>query len=254
MSYAHRQLREVFHLLFLSQLLKISDPAFYVLKGGINLRFFYRSPRYSEDMDIDVLGGSVSTLKKNGYKVLDGDILRRTLRGYGIADLLTSDRDKAKHTSTTQRFRLQLVTEANEHLPTKVEFSRRIGEGKFLSEHIDRAVIFPYQQLTYACQHYSAAVAASQKLEALAYRDQAQARDVFDLYILHLGGHDLTALAETEPDTRDRALDQLFSLEFDDYRGQVLPFLERDDIDRFGSREHWSRMRECTFRLLEGSP
>lgn len=71
MAYSHRQLREVFHLLFLARLLKTSDPTFYVLKGGINLRFFFKSPRFSEDMDIDVLKGSVSTLKKNGYKILE---------------------------------------------------------------------------------------------------------------------------------------------------------------------------------------
>ncbi len=251
MNYSHRQLREVFHLIFLGQLLKASDPSLYVLKGGINLRFFYRSPRYSEDMDIDVLGGSVSTLKKNGYKILDGVPLRRALRGFGIADILPSDRDKAKHTSTTQRFRLQLVTESNERLPTKVEFSRHHGEGKFTNENIDRSIVFPYRQLTFSCQHYSAAAAAKQKLEALAYRDHAQARDVFDLYILDLGGYDLSTFVEIESDVRERALEQLFSLEFDDYRGQVLPFLERDALDQFDSRESWGQMREFALGLLD---
>jgi len=96
------QLREVFHLLFLERLLKIADPCIFVLKGGVNLRFFLGSPRYSEDMDIDVLAGSVSTLKKNGYKILTDDSFKRTLRTYGITDLITGDVDKAKHTSTTR--------------------------------------------------------------------------------------------------------------------------------------------------------
>ena len=60
------QLREVFYFCFLNRLLKISDPGMYVLKGGVNLRFFFNSPRYSEDMDLDVLAGGVSRLKKNG--------------------------------------------------------------------------------------------------------------------------------------------------------------------------------------------
>ena len=64
------QIREVFHFCFLERLLKLSDPSIYILKGGVNLRFFFNSPRYSEDMDIDVLAGSVATLKKNGYKIL----------------------------------------------------------------------------------------------------------------------------------------------------------------------------------------
>ncbi len=58
------QLREVFHFCFLDRLLKVSTPNLYVLKGGVNLRFFYNSPRYSEDMDLDVLAGNVSTFKK----------------------------------------------------------------------------------------------------------------------------------------------------------------------------------------------
>ena len=66
MDYSHWQQREIFHLLFLEQLLKLSDPNLFVLKGGLNLRFFFNSPRYSEDMDLDVLGGSVATLRKNG--------------------------------------------------------------------------------------------------------------------------------------------------------------------------------------------
>lgn len=64
MPYTPRQQREIFHLLFLERLLKIADPGLFVLKGGANLRYFFNSPRYSEDMDLDVLGGSVATLKK----------------------------------------------------------------------------------------------------------------------------------------------------------------------------------------------
>jgi len=58
------QIREVFHFCFLERLLKLSDPRIYALKGVVNLRFFFNSPRYSEDMDIDVLAGGVTTLKK----------------------------------------------------------------------------------------------------------------------------------------------------------------------------------------------
>lgn len=38
---------------------------------------FFQSPRYSEDMDLDVLSGSVATLKKNGYKILESDAFKR---------------------------------------------------------------------------------------------------------------------------------------------------------------------------------
>src|SRR5437868_3541319 len=123
--YTDIQRREIFHLLFLEELLRISDPKLYVLKGGVNLRFFFKSPRYSEDMDLDVLAGNVVTLKKNGYKILESGPFKRSLRTYGVTDLELNDPAKAKQTETTQRFRLRLVTEAGERLPTKVEFSRR---------------------------------------------------------------------------------------------------------------------------------
>ena len=63
------------------------------------------SPRYSEDMDIDVLAGRVATLKKHGYKILNDRAFRRSLRAFDIADIEINDPSKAKQTDTTQRFR-----------------------------------------------------------------------------------------------------------------------------------------------------
>ena len=137
MPYSHRQQREIFHFLFLERLLKIADPRLFVLKGGVNLRFFFNSPRYSEDMDLDVLGGSVATLKKNGYRILDDPAFARSLAAFDIRELIVNDPAKAKHTTTTQRFRLRLVTTAGDVHPTRVEFSRRGVSHEFVTETID---------------------------------------------------------------------------------------------------------------------
>jgi len=51
--YTHLQLREVFHLEFLRWFGKRVRTNYYALKGGVNLRFFFNSFRYSEDMDLD---------------------------------------------------------------------------------------------------------------------------------------------------------------------------------------------------------
>jgi hypothetical protein len=48
------RLVERFHLLFLAQLVRRVKPGLFVLKGGCNLRFFHRSIRYSQDMDLDL--------------------------------------------------------------------------------------------------------------------------------------------------------------------------------------------------------
>src|SRR3990172_6739939 len=96
---------EQFHLLFLAQLSRRVDKKLFVVKGGCNLRFFHRSIRYSEDMDLD-LGG------------VDTHVFRDKVR-------------EKKQTETTQRWKLGLRIEgAVVRLPTKIEFSRRgLDEG-----------------------------------------------------------------------------------------------------------------------------
>ena len=48
--YNSLQLREVFHLEFLRWLGRSVKSEAYAVKGGVNLRLFFRSFRYSEDM------------------------------------------------------------------------------------------------------------------------------------------------------------------------------------------------------------
>lgn len=45
---------ECFHLGFLAVLRTRLDEGRYILKGGANLRYFFASVRYSEDIDLDV--------------------------------------------------------------------------------------------------------------------------------------------------------------------------------------------------------
>jgi hypothetical protein len=254
MPYSHRQQREIFHFLFLERLLKIADLRLFVLKGGVNLRFFFNSPRYSEDMDLDVLGGSVATLKKNGYRILQDPAFVRSLAAFDIRELIVNDPAKAKQSTTTQRFRARLVTSAGDELPTKVEFSRRGVEHDFVTETIDPLIARPYRRLAFACQHFPARVAVLQKISALAHRVEVQARDVFDLYVLWLGGHVPGDVAESVP-TRElrRAMDNLSALSFEDYEGQVLDYLEQEHLERFGSAKVWSEIVETVGRALDGT-
>ena len=253
--FTHRQQREAFHFLFLERLLKASDVRALVLKGGANLRFFFASPRYSEDMDLDVLAGGVDTLRKNGYRILQDPAFARALSIYGIEQLIVGTPEKAKQTATTQRFRARLVTAAGESYPTKVEFSRRGRAGESKVETIDPAVAEQHRRLTFACRHYSAAAACEQKMLALANRRQTQARDVFDLYILWLGGHAKPgASASLAVGERDRAMENLLALGYEDYAGQVLDYLEPDDRQRFAGAERWTEIVERSFALLEAVP
>lgn len=251
------QLREVFHFCFLDRLLKLSDPGLYILKGGVNLRFFFKSPRYSEDMDIDVLAGSVQTLKKNGYKILNDGAFKRSLRSFDIADVEVNDPAKAKQTETTQRFRVGLITSAGHRLPTQVEFSRRnqSSDGESEAALVDAEIARTYRKLGYRCPHYTGGAAVIQKLRALAARPVTQARDVFDLAILFRGGHSPPApwsklLADG---VYAKAIDCLTALTWEDYEGQVVEFLDKESRADYGDKQAWEILQDQVFNQVEAN-
>lgn len=254
-----RELREVFHFCFLERLLRIADSRLFVLKGGVNLRFFFHSPRYSEAMDLDVLGGAVTTLRKNGYKILEDAAFRRTLRTFGITNLEINDPGRAKHTATTQRFRVGLVTAAGESLSSKVEFSRRTvatgsaDDAKSTAlEQVDTEIARRYNRLSFRCSHYTGETAVVQKVLALAGRPVTQARDVFDLDTLQRGGYARSAQVRQwiEPDKLEAARQNLDSLSFDDFSGQVIEYLDDDYRSEYGSAAAWRAMKAQVQRLL----
>ena len=255
--FSDTQIREVFHFYFLDRLLKLSDPGLYILKGGVNLRFFFMSPRYSEDMDIDVLAGRVATLKKNVYKILNDHAFRRSLRAFDIADIEIDDPSKAKQTDTTQRFRCALVTSAGHRLPTKVEFSRRRDsqDGESEIALVDTEIARCYRKLAYRCAHYTGPAAVGQKLRALAGRPVTQARDVLDLAILIRSGHSPPAPWSKLLDKKNyaQALDCLMSLGWEDYAGQVVEFLNDDSREEFGDRPAWERLQNQVLNALEAN-
>ena len=248
-------IREVFHLLFLERLFAASSASQYVLKGGVNLRFFFGSPRYSEDMDLDVVAGNVTTLKKNGFKILEDKAFARAMQAFGVSAILVNDSAKAKQTETTQRFRVRLVTSAGIGLPTKVEFSRRPPKDAYtvLVENIPGERARRYGRLGFSCPHYDGASAALQKARALPGRETPQCRDVFDLYLLSLGGHTSRALITGRlPKTvRAKARTVIDALEYDAYAGQVVEFLEDDARARFGTNEAWDEMRIRVMELFD---
>jgi hypothetical protein len=248
------RIREVFHFCFLERLLKLSDPSIYILKGGVNLRFFFNSPRYSEDMDIDVLAGSVATLKKNGYKILRDAAFKRSLRLFDIEDIEINDPNKAKQTTTTQRFRFALITPAGHRLPTKVEFSRRKQDvvDDAPMELIDPDIARQYRKLAYRCRHYPGEVAVVQKIKALAGRTVTQARDVFDLAILFTGGYTPPAAKEpfiTKPQLA-QAIDCLTGLTWSDYQGQVVEFLDTESREEYGTESAWETLQALVLNTL----
>lgn len=178
------QLREIFHLEFLRWLGRKMRAENYTLKGGVNLRFFFNSFRYSEDMDLDASGIKVDTLKETVMKILETRSFQESFRPFGIEKIIPPDISRAKQTETTQRFKVHLLTSAGEDLFTKVEFSRRGFKGGITVQPVSDVILRAYKLAPLVCPHYSAETAILHKIEALAMRSAVQARDVFDLYIL----------------------------------------------------------------------
>src|SRR5438067_708592 len=123
MAFLERQSVEIFHFTLLSHLGRKVDKNFFALKGGCNLRFFFKSVRYSEDMDFDLKIMSKETFKKNMGMILRSASFVQALKAKGIEIININD---TKQTDTTQRWKLLLnLTETGSKAPTKVEFSRR---------------------------------------------------------------------------------------------------------------------------------
>src|SRR5260370_29389771 len=81
-SETEKQAIELFHLLFLQQLGTRVDKGLYALKGGCNLRFFFRSIRYSDDLDLDVHTIAKATLRKNENQIFKFAVVIQIIRAH----------------------------------------------------------------------------------------------------------------------------------------------------------------------------
>ena len=183
--YSILQVREVFHLEFLRWFTRKLQTGQYALKGGVNLRLFFGSVRYSEDMDIDVKGTGVERIKKTVMDILETRGFADSLNAFGIERVVSPDLLKAKQTETTQRFKIHLITSGGEDLFTKIEFSRRGFSGPIIVEPVSAQILRSYKMTPLLVPHYDANAAIRQKIHALAQRSVLQPRDIFDLFVLH---------------------------------------------------------------------
>ena len=248
------QKREVFHLLFLRELARSIPLSTFVLKGGANLRFFFGSIRYSEDMDLDASGIAVHLLRERVMRVLASSGLVDSLRTFGIEELRLPNIVRAKQTQTVQRFKIGLLSPRGQDLATKVEFSRRgLAEGVRV-ESVAAEILAAYRLPPVIVPHYDAHSVAMQKVRALFSRAQPQARDIFDLYLLSTQPDVMKAdLGQGFPqESIRRASERIYSIEYRQYRDAVVDFLGPDDRTAYNSPQIWDEIRLRVLALLEG--
>jgi len=239
----HLEQREAFHLLFLRALVRSVPLESFVLKGGSNLRFFFGSIRYSEDMDLDAGGIAVHALADRVMDILESPALSAAMRPHGVREVVPPDLARAKQTETVQRFKVHLLTTANEDLFTKVEFSRRGFDTPHRAEAVGTAVLSRYRMPPLIVPHYTAQAAVRQKLRALRSRAQPQARDVFDLWVLSTQAGPSGMSAGLPADEIAEARERILSIGFHEYRDAVVAYLGPEDQRTYDAREFWDEIR-----------
>jgi predicted nucleotidyltransferase component of viral defense system len=233
-----REIVEQFHLLFLEQLGRKLDQRLYALKGGCNLRFYFNSIRYSEDIDLDVQTIAPPTLQNKINQILRAETFQRILTTRGI---LVQRFSEPKQTETTQRWKLELKSSKSTIIAnTRIEFSRRDQIETAVFEPVQAEIIQQYHLMPILSSHYPAIFAYQQKIRALALRTQTQARDVFDLYLL-LGRKDINS-AVISPDVKSllsQAQTQAMSIHFADFKSQVLAYLPFEYQQQYDNPALW---------------
>jgi hypothetical protein len=247
---SHRTAIELFHLVFLAELGRRLDRRLYAVKGGCNLRFFFHSPRYSEDLDLDVHTIAVGTLRKKITDLLGARPLALLLASKQLRVIECS---APKQTETTQRWKVALDGEGVPGpLHTKIEFSRRKADDETAFDPVDPVLIAEHGIAPLFAPHYTARSAFAQKVRALARRPETQARDLFDLDLLLRGGlAGLEGVKASRPDV-DKARANAVAVDFDAFNGQVIAFLPSDQQRVFGTRLAWKALIDRVVRALEG--
>ncbi len=245
-----RQRIEIFHLLFLRHLEQKLDKNLYALKGGCNLRFFFKSIRYSEDIDLDIRTIARETLRHKITNILNSIPFTNSLKSQGIELVHCVE---SKQSDTTQRWKCGLKIEnAAMAIPTKIEFSRRNMTEASIFEPIDKTLIQQYKLYPVLTNHYVVSAAFHQKVNALIFRTETQARDVFDLKLLLDRGFS-PASKELHSLDINRAVANLEIVQFSDFKSTVVAYLLDEYQEYYNNPSVWQQLKNEVHAALEAS-
>jgi predicted nucleotidyltransferase component of viral defense system len=248
------QLVGIFHLEFLRWLSKKVNPDYYTLKGGVNLRFFYKSVRYSEDLDLDVRIIRSDILRNKVMWILESNVFQNNLKPFGIEKIIPPNIEKAKQTQTTQRFKVHLLTPRDEDFLTKIEFSRRkpLPLNEIKIETVSGAILHEYKAAPLLVPHYATAAAVLQKIEALITRRITEIRDIFDIYVLspQLEPADRKKI-KLNPEKIKKAEEIILKAGFREFRDKVISYLPKEEQKIYGFPSVWDEIKLKTIYLLQ---
>jgi predicted nucleotidyltransferase component of viral defense system len=250
--YNQLQVREIFHIEFLRYLTADLPSGLWALKGGVNLRLFFKSIRYSEDMDLDIKVLPVNSIKKRVLRLLGSPSFKANLKTYGIREIKAPDISRAKQTLTTQRFKVHLITSSGEDYFTKVEFSRRGFLGFPIAESVPANILRPYGMAPFVVHHYPGEAAVAQKIVALLSRSIIQARDIFDLYLLssQTGSKIARSLLPSKEDI-SKVKNNILDVGFAVFSDVVVAYMCPDERRVYALPEVWEEVKLKTIEFIE---
>ena len=246
-----RQSVELFHLVLVRALFaKGEDKARIAIKGGCNLRFYFHSSRYSEDIDLDVVRIPKETLRNKVERLLESPLVTAPLRAKGIE---LGDVTAPKQTDTTQRWKIGLsVSGISVPLRTKIEFSRRDVISGTVYESVDPDLARSCALTPTLATHYGAHAAISQKVQALAGRTEPQARDLFDLGLLFSRPDaDRLALSGAQKRGLPGAIERAMGFSLSEYTSNVVAYLDPEQASVHAGRGAFEALQELVVARLE---
>jgi predicted nucleotidyltransferase component of viral defense system len=245
-----RETVELFHLAFVRALFQgLPDKTLVAVKDAINLRLYFESIRFSEDLDLDITTMSKEALENRVDRLLQSPLLLSPLKARGV---LVKDISKPMQTDTVQTWKLGIATaDASVDERTKIEFSRRDDVSAAEFAKIDPEVAAKYAMPPFAATHYGAEYAVRQKIHALDGRAETQPRDVFDLNVLFARPDAPAALDEETKAWLDGAIENTMRLTFEQYSAKVVAYLEPAQVEVYGTPEVWESMQLDVVTRLE---
>jgi hypothetical protein len=208
-------------------------------------------------MDLDGTPPASDAIRDALKGLVEGGSFSRSLRAFGIRELDPGEGPN-KDTDTTFRYKFGVIVGGGIRYPTKVEvsFRQQPDSDKVALGPPDPEILKTYGMHAFKIRHYERRAAVRQKLGALGGRREAQARDVFDLFLLvpQAAPDELTRYLGKELTRRtlEAAHARALAMTYEEYLGQVMEFLGEQARATHGNQAAWDGMRLHAAGLIEG--
>jgi predicted nucleotidyltransferase component of viral defense system len=231
------EIREAFHCVLLAHLpadyrAPVGGEAPLRLKGGVNLRLFHGSPRYSEDIDFDLSPVRGPRFVEHLRRLLlNPGPFKRHLLGLGIQGLDVSEFDGGDG-GFKQKLRV-IVGGVGHHTKVEVSYGEETAPAEArisaIPDSFAKRYRLPPNTMIAA---YPDRTALWQKVLALSRRTHPQTRDVFDIHHLRRAdrGEVLNAAvdlirARMKPDQVESAANATIEFTALQFQGQTAAYL-----------------------------